>query len=167
MPKTLGLRRAYIDECERCWRETPGIKWDHKVINHAKTLANSNDAKRYINGIAQIWDISNKPGGTQFVQTLHLNADIVGQSSEDYMDGHYEIKGQKGECTYIYVVINNEQGKIQITGTYHHLEEDLVDSKHWYTSYAKEITIDWLKWKAVQGLQSMLPNNIAPSINWK
>jgi hypothetical protein len=68
--------------------------------------------------------------------------------------------------TYIYVIINKvSSGQIEITFSYNYLGESLTGNEV-YTSYAADITLDWLKWKACTTLQEMLAWDIASRINW-
>ncbi|CAF1514686.1 unnamed protein product, partial [Rotaria sp. Silwood1] len=159
------LKRSYIDECERFWQQAP-VTWKHDVINGAKKLITVADAKQYISSLSEIWQIEGKHGANQFIATLKLNTEHVGIASSEYWDGHYAISGQNGEVTYIFVVIHSESSSISVTFSYHHLTENMIGSNSVYTPYAKDITIEWLKWKALENIQSMVPSNIAPTIEW-
>ena len=97
---------------------------------------------------------------------MHINASFDGLGPGEYKEAKYEIGGRNGTATYIYVVINREtSNNITVTFSYNYLEESLTGNTV-YTSYAAEITLDWLKWKACTSLQGMLPWNVAPRINW-
>ncbi|CAF3533840.1 unnamed protein product, partial [Rotaria socialis] len=146
MVGTVQISRQYVNTCEKFWRDAP-VQWDHKVVNNSRSLHTVADAKRYIDQMANIWKIRGRPGADEFINTLHLNAEYIGAAAQEYIDGKYQIGGQNGTATYIYVVISNESNQIVVTFTYHHLVESLTGNSV-YTSYAKDITIDWLNWKA-------------------
>ncbi|CAF3842218.1 unnamed protein product [Rotaria magnacalcarata] len=102
----------------------------------------------------------------QFIETLHLYASLDGPGTGEHKEAIYQIGGTHGTATYIYVVINRESSNnITVAFSYNYLTESLTGSTS-YTSYAGEITLDWLKWKACTSLQGMLPWSIAPKINW-
>lgn len=59
MASTISVRRSYVDECERFWRNA-SVKWDHKDIHTSKTLSSESKAKEYIDTMVKIWNIRGK-----------------------------------------------------------------------------------------------------------
>jgi hypothetical protein len=163
--RTVQIKRQYVDTCEKFWRQA-SVQWNHKAIKNSKTLSTVRDAKQFIKTTASNWNIDDKPGGPEFINTLFLNAELSGPSGSEYIDSEFRIGGKDGTATYIYVVIGHKSGNIIVAFSYHHLVESLTGNSI-YTSYAIEITDDWLKWKACENFQSMLPANSAPQIEWK
>lgn len=159
------INRNHVDTCEKFWRNGC-VTWKHKTVQNSKCLASVTEAKTYINGTASNWNIMDKPNGQQFINTLLLNAELSGNSSTDYVDAEYKVGGTDGTATYIYVIVANQNGKILVAFSYHHLTESLTNG-YVYTQYAEQITIDWLKWKACETLQGILSANLAPRIQWK
>ena len=159
------IKRQYVNTCEDFWRKA-SVTWDHKTAKNVKTLSNVKDAQTYITAIANTWQIDEKPGGPEFIRTLLLNAEFSGTSSSEFINAEFKVGGKDGTATYIYVVVGNTNGSVVVAFSYHHLTESLTDNSI-YTSYAAEITLDWLKWKACESLQGMLSANTAPRIEWK
>lgn len=162
---TIQVKRSYVDACEQFWKEAP-VRWNYKTINNVQKLTTTSDAEKYISSLLDIWEIKGKNGANQFINTLKLNARYVGSSSTDYRDGIYEIGGQTGQATFIYVMIHKQSSDITITHSYHHVDETMTGSNSVYAPLAKDITIDWLKWKAWDTLAGMLPFNVAPQIKY-
>lgn len=97
---------------------------------------------------------------------MHAGILFDGLGTGEYKEAKYEIGGRNGTATYIYVIINKvSSSQIAITFSYNYLEESLTGNTV-YTSYAGDITLDWLKWKACTTLQGMLPWDVAPRIHW-
>ena len=161
----ISVKRSYVDECERFWKEAP-VSWNYKVISNVQKLTTVFDAEQYISRLLDVWGIKGKDGAHQFIDTLKLNAKFIGEASADYKEGTYEIGGQKGQATFIYVMIHRDSSKIAITHSYHHVVENMIGSNFVYTPLAKDITIEWLKWKAWDTLKGMLPSHVAPQIVW-
>jgi hypothetical protein len=161
----IAVKRSYVDSCEKFWKEAP-VVWNYNVMNNVQKLATVSDAKQYISGLSNIWGIQGKDGAHQFIDTLKLNAQFIGTASGDYKEGTYEIGGQQGHATFIYVMIHRDSSKIAITYSYHHVDENMIGSNSVYTSLAKDITIEWLKWKAWETLKGMLPYDVVPEIAW-
>jgi hypothetical protein len=163
----ISVKQSYVNTCEKFWKEAP-VTWNYKVINNVQKLATTYDAQQYITKLLDIWEIRGKDGANQFIDTLKLNAEYIssGPAAGDYIDGTYEIGGKKGQATFIYVMMYKESSRIAITYSYHHVDENLIGSNYVYAPLAKDITIDWLKWKAWDTLKGMLPSNIAPQIKW-
>lgn len=159
------INRQYVNTCEDFWRRA-SVTWNHKTAKNSKVLSSVNEAKSYITATASTWHIDDKPGGPEFIRTLLLNTEHSGTSGTEYTDAEYKIGGRDGTATYIYVVVGNQNGSILVAFSYHHLTESLTDNST-YTSYAAEITLDWLKWKACESLHGMLSADIAPQIRWK
>ncbi|CAF1453312.1 unnamed protein product [Rotaria magnacalcarata] len=159
------INQQYVNTCEEFWRKS-SVTWNHKTIKSCKTLASVSEAKSYITATADNWHINDKPGGNEFIRTLLLNAELSGNASSEYIDAEFKIGGKDGTATYIYVIVSNQNGSITVAFSYHHLTESLSNNST-YTSYAADITIDWLKWKACENLQAILSTDLAPQIRWK
>ena len=161
---SIAIRKSYVDICEKFWENAP-VKWKHNVINNAKQLKTHNDAKKYIDDLRMSWKIQGKDGADEFIKQLQLNAKYDGLAANEFIDGEYVTGGQEGELTYIYVIMHVDRGDIAVTFSYHHIEENLIGSKYGYASQAKDITVEWLRWKAWESVRSLAPK-FAPEITW-
>lgn len=161
----IQISKRCVDTCEAL-RKSDNVRWNHKVVNQTKSFNSVNNANKYINEIGEMGDISNTDGGKEYIKTLRINVDTYGRSTSEWRNADYKVGGKDGIAMYICCLIYSKvSGEIVITYSFHHLEESLR-SNDVYTGSVGDIRLDWLKWKACQDIQNMLPANEAPHIRW-
>jgi len=162
----ITIRRAYVRECERFWQNAP-VRWTHNNVNNSRTLATVSEAKNYIDRISKIWEISGTKSGQMFINTLNVNCEQIGTSASEYLSAQYMPGSQEGICKYILVVIYSNGGQITLCHSYHDITENMIGSDSVYTKYAEEITLHWLKEKAVESIRGTLPSHALPQIAYE
>jgi hypothetical protein len=163
MSTEIRVKRAYVEECERCWSQTV-ISKNHSSVNSSKVLKTIDDGKRYITGLGRILKINNADGGKEFIDTLCFNIEFDGAAATEFKQVEFKLGSKNGTATYILVATNVDQNsKVTVCYAYHHIDEHILENKV-FTIKAADITIDWLRAKSCESLQALLPPHAAPKL---
>ena len=163
MTTKFRVKRAYVDECERCWSQVSMSK-NHTNLNNSIVLNTISDGKRYIQGLGCILKISGLDGGREFIETLCFNIEFDGAAATEFKQIEFKAGSKDGTSTYILVATNVDQNsKVTVCYSYHHIDEHILENRV-FTMQAADITIDWLRAKSCESLKAMLPPNAAPQL---
>ncbi|CAF1113964.1 unnamed protein product [Rotaria magnacalcarata] len=163
----IHIRRVYVEECERFWKEAP-VKWTHNKLTNSKTLTSVADAKSYIDLCLKGWELNlSERNDRLFINNLYCDCEQACASATEHSTAQYVSGSQQGTCKYILVIVNNNNGKITVGYAYHDIKEDMRGSNCVYREYDDVITKHWLKLKSIESLREILPSNAVPSIIWE
>jgi hypothetical protein len=163
MTNQVRVKRAYVDECERCWAEVSFEKY-HTSVNNSKVLNTVCDGQRYINGLGRVLKIVNVKGGKEFIETLCFNLEFAGAAVTEFKEVEFKAGSKNGTATYILAATNvDENSKVTVCYSYHYIDEEILENKV-FTMQAADITVDWFRAKSCESLKAMLPPHAAPRL---
>ncbi|CAF3056332.1 unnamed protein product [Rotaria sp. Silwood2] len=162
----ITIRRSGVESVERHRREA-GSAWKHTHVNGSRTLSTVNDAQTYIDTLAPAWDLTSSVTGRIFIADIKAQCTVVGSGAIDHVHVEFNEGTQTGTGKYILVAIHVDSSRrITLSYTYHEVSDRL--RPNWvYTEYATGAVTDWLKSKAVENLQGMVPLSHRPSITYE
>ncbi|CAF2820023.1 unnamed protein product [Rotaria sp. Silwood2] len=126
------------------------LKWKYFVTNDVQLLDSIEDAKRYIQEVANIWKLQHYQNGKKFVVTLmkaieqHEKAEVA----YDYLNTN-----EHGEDFYILVIIRQNADKT-IDVCYSYQSITLASSRGSGISLSERKSVSWLKQTASQNLNA-------------
>lgn len=125
--------------------------WRYTNLNNIKVVYNAQDAKAYIQNIADIWDIKKQPGGADFIGKLLQRVDHITKDTEPpfefYLDQNHEI------C-YILVLIQTKDTRVEIGYSYHYMTNEMSNNGSMQDHIlAERKEIKWFRERARESLR--------------
>ncbi|CAF1273805.1 unnamed protein product [Rotaria sp. Silwood1] len=125
--------------------------WRYTTINNVKVVYNIQDAKSYIQKMADNLEINQHSGSSEFIQSMLQTVQSISKPS----DGPFEhiFDGAHEKC-YILVLIQTKVDRIEIGYSYHSITDVASnDSASGDVVMPSANTFDWFKAKARESLR--------------
>ncbi|CAF3002972.1 unnamed protein product [Rotaria sp. Silwood2] len=125
--------------------------WRYTTLNNVKVVYNSQDAKSYIQKMANILEINHHDGSAEFIQQMLRRVDYITKPSDGPFEHTYD--GDHEKC-YILVLIETKEDRIEIGYSYHSITDVISDdSSSGDAILPGPNTFDWFKTKARESLR--------------